>query len=321
MRRMRDFFVHFGMFAIPTICAALLIHWGIKKFYLSGNTTSTIATKSAPAKTDGGPQRSVASANQPQTAAKTEHSTFGSFFGIKKEPATDPAIKVEPPMAATPLDPSRPCVAVETAGGGPTQMTISDAEWELVLAQFRQTKTTLGAWLKDHQKELDEKAYAFMEKQLDAVKLPRPPTNGEPDLTFRGIAVFGRDESDEPSVQLGGGFVKLVKSDPKRAGFELARVVAQAWAPCELQKAKVFMPWGGLTSCLSVKETNECTEGSYSEGGWAVSTTIAAKVMPPGCRIPAFVTKQAADCLQTIPLPLTATTHEIPRPLWKESTR
>jgi hypothetical protein len=100
-------------------------------------------------------------------------------------------------------------------------------------------------------------------------------------------------------IRVGGGFLQLVKKDPKRAKFELARLISQTWSPCELKKMKLGNIWKSTLDCLNLKELDfGCSEGSYSESGWAVSTAVALTVANPGCSIPAFNGADIAKCLK-----------------------
>ena len=161
-----------------------------------------------------------------------------------------------------------------------------------------------------------------MEKHIQEVKLQRPPVADEPDLAWRGVAVLGKDLDGEPMIRMGNGFLKLLVREPERGKFELARLAAQTWAPCEFQsgdqKAQSAMPWGALVKCLGVQEPNACGPGTYSEAGWAVSTVLAYKVANPGCKIPALAESSVAACVNEIPF--STTTAAAPAP-WTEARR
>jgi hypothetical protein len=92
----------------------------------------------------------------------------------------------------------------------------------------------------------------------------------------------------------------MAQKFPQRSRFEIARLVAQSWAPCELERIGATQPWGALLQCLNV-DSGSCGVGSYSESGWAVSTAVAAFVAPPGCEVPALA-GGAHECVRRIPV-------------------
>src|SRR5690606_26170291 len=145
---------------------------------------------------------------------------------------------------------------------------------------------------------IGEKAAGLMEERVRGLRLQRPPAAEEPDLSWRGIASLTEDSLGY-MVRVGGGFIKLAQKDPPRARFELARLLAQSWAPCELTKNGVdgAAIWAPLLKCLGVEEKAGCAAGSYSEAGWAISTTLAAVVANPGCTVPAFAEAERAKCV------------------------
>lgn len=198
------------------------------------------------------------------------------------------------------------CSSVELPGDGPSE-AIADKDWEKAEQEFAEAKKGLQAWLDKNRIAFSIEAYTAMQKRLEGVKLQKASAENEPDLTWRGIATYGTAGDGTSYVRAGSGFLKLFSSQPSRAKFELARVVAQSWAPCELAKG-AGNPWQPWLTCLNVKEGNACETGSYSEAGWAVSTALAAQVAPPGCTIPAFRAAEQAQCVEKMPT------------LWKEAS-
>jgi len=85
--------------------------------------------------------------------------------------------------------------------------------------------------------------------------------------------------------------IELVKADRARATFEMARVLAQRWAPCALSQQGGSALWSSLEGCLQTEEDPQlsCVPGGYSESGWMISTAVAARVADPGCRITGLV--------------------------------
>jgi hypothetical protein len=192
------------------------------------------------------------------------------------------------------------CRRVEYRGDGYQHSQISKANWKKVLAQFEQSRELLKTWLAKNQGKITDSLSVYMEEQLQEIQLVAPPSMEEPDLSWRGIGTWTRDEAGKPLIRLGGGFIKLVLKQPKRAQFEMTRLIAQSWAPCELQKVDSKNPWEKLTACLEVTEEQACSSGSYSEAGWAMSSSLAMMLSPPGCKLPIFVQENKTKCLQAL---------------------
>jgi hypothetical protein len=178
------------------------------------------------------------------------------------------------------------CGSIEFRGDGFQGTKVSKAEWQVVLDQFHESKRLLQTWLSEHHQGMPEKTEAFMKIQLERMKIIRPPLIEESDLNWRGIGVWTRDEQGEPLVRMNSGFIKLMNFDAKRTQFEMTRLVAQSWAPCEFAKAGLESPWDSLLKCLDLVEPSACPAGTYSEAGWAVSSVIASNLSPPGCQLP-----------------------------------
>ncbi len=199
----------------------------------------------------------------------------------------------------------RKCSNLEFRGDGPDGTKVTKEEWARVMTVFHGAKGELLGWLRRYKKELPDKTAYIMEAQVRNLKIQRPPALEEPDLTWRGIGVWGKDQRGEPILRLGSGFVKLVMRNPQRGKFEMTRLVAQSWAPCELQRMDAGAPWELLLTCMGVSEAQSCGTGTYSESGWAVSSVLASLVSNPGCTLPAFTQGSVAACAKRVPLPLT----------------
>ncbi|MGK5086632.1 hypothetical protein WDW86_03670 [Bdellovibrionota bacterium FG-2] len=197
------------------------------------------------------------------------------------------------------------CTSVEFPGAGPSIIKVDGKEWQSILTRYHEVKASYLAWLTAHRAEIGEASYVVMEKRMQDLRIQRPPTLEEPDLPWRGIGVFTRNHDNTPLVRLGEGFRRLMEKEPKRAHYELARLVAQTWAPCELRgelaQEKVGGVWDNALACSNVREEKACTPGSYSEGGWAVSSYLATLVSQPGCSVPAFMNPEIASCLTHLP--------------------
>jgi hypothetical protein len=207
------------------------------------------------------------------------------------------------------------CQPIEYKGDGPFNTKVTKEEWNQVMNQFHDVKDKLASWLEHHKKEFMDKTVAAMEQQVRRVEIERPPTSEEPDLNWRGVAVFTYDMANKPIIRVGGGFVKLATKEPQRARFELARLVAQSIAPCELQKIGADAAWEPLLKCMDVKEDNACGANTFSDAGWAVSSTLATLVAAPGCTLPAFATPEYGKCLKKPPLPLSTAMIEDSTPV------
>jgi hypothetical protein len=124
-------------------------------------------------------------------------------------------------------------------------------------------------------------------------------------------------DAKQPLIRIGSGFMKLSRQQPDRARYEIARVIAQTWAPCELKVAGASQGetlWNPLLACLGMSGGDKgCVAGSSSEAGWAVSSTLAMTLANPGCTIPAFKEVAQAECWKKIPLaPKTAAVSRAP---------
>jgi hypothetical protein len=178
------------------------------------------------------------------------------------------------------------CAASELQGAGMQMPAVSAGDWELVMESYHEAKAGLLAWLQGQRGKIAPKLFARMESEVRELRVQRPPNADEPDLSWRGIVVL-TDDSEGPLVRLGGGVVALVKNDPRRAGYEFTRVIAQRWSACSLAAHGGGALWAKLGDCMGVREDPaiSCVEGGYSESGWMVATTLASRIASPGCRV------------------------------------
>ncbi len=197
------------------------------------------------------------------------------------------------------------CEQKELAGDGPERTVVSPGDWAKVMRLFDDSKARLLSWLKKKEKSLPKDLVHSMAERVRSLKIQRPPAPEEPELNWRGIGILTRDVHGEPLVRMGSGFMKLILANEERGRFELTRLIAQAWAPCELRNphsarglaSPPILAWGAVLECLGVHDLNACEEGSYSEEGWASATALAAAVANPGCTIPAFQFVDSVSCL------------------------
>ncbi|MBC7692824.1 MAG: hypothetical protein H7222_13770 [Methylotenera sp.] len=196
------------------------------------------------------------------------------------------------------------CRTLEIPGKGPESSLVSADDWDDVLDQYHEVKAGLVAWLESHEAKFSPENYKWMHAQILDLRLQRPTTPQEPDLSWRGIGVLTLEVA-KPLVRLGGGFPDLLEKDPARGRFELARLLSQVWTPAAFETHDLKHPWTSVLSCLHVDEKT-------SEAGWAISTAVARQFVTPGCRIPAF-SDETRLCLenQLAPSPTAATVKGI----------
>lgn len=316
MRRMRDFsFGHYVAVGVPVLAVALGINH-LVRHHSAGTSGKEVATAMKPSEYKQESTKSTrkiasASANgvvnhrneeddaddRDEPAATDRHAANHVTSPEEHERGVTLEGAVNDALAA-----GTECTSIEYRGDGPTATKVTRGEWITVMDQFHAAKHELLGWLEKNRHELPEATAQAMEKQVRNLKIQRPPASEEPDLSWRGIGIYTQNAEGEPILKLGGGFVRLAGTHPARARFEMARLVAQSWAPCELTRVSAAdATWSPLLKCLGVNESQGCGQGTYSEGGWAVSTTLAAAVSPPGCRIPAFKTPDTGKCVSHVP--------------------
>lgn len=194
------------------------------------------------------------------------------------------------------------CQWVEYRGDGDSKTQVSPADWVQVVNLFHRAKDRLSAYLKAHSKEMPAATSEALEKSVRELKIVQPAhaSAAEADLSWRGIGVWTRDEQGSPLLLMGSGFLKLMKSDPKRAEFEMTRWVAQSWSPCELARLKLAPLWSPLLSCLGESVDNQCPSEKSVEALWAVSSSLATVISPPSCQLPVFADEKKKACLHEI---------------------
>lgn len=323
MRRMRDFSIgHYVAVAIPVLGAAFGIHYLVRH---KGGARNESAQVAKPSQLKADASRKVASLMGEKDGDKLSRS-YGAessqaddespadTFGQTEDGAAGDAAVAQSPSrllegaANDAADKGKDCSQPEFRGEAPELTHVTKAEWSVVMNQFHGAKDSLVAWLQAHRKEIPEPTFQLMERQVRSLKIQRPPAADEPDLAWRGVGVYTQGNESEAIVKLGGGFVRLAATHPARARFELTRLVAQSWAPCELGRAgtaESAAAWNPLLKCMGVTPVigaQSCAEGTYSEAGWAVSTTVAASVADPGCQIRATRDPLLAKCMKTLPL-------------------
>lgn len=269
---------------------------GLKKWRDSRTTHSVGFNKSSAPAVPTVPLARDLSGGAPVVAHRASDARVSVRDSVKDSPESKAAIESRAFALNALEDPREVCESIEYPGNASQRMSVSTSDWALVMKQFHDVKASYRKWL-DSQSFVDEASQAFFRKRLFEVKLQRPPVAEEPDLSWRGIGVFV--SGTDPVIRVGGGFVTLVKKDPARARFELARLIAQGVAPCELKAASLNPHWEALSSCLGVKDERACEPGSYSEAAWAVSTAVATQIESLSCVIPAFKDAATDQCLKS----------------------
>jgi hypothetical protein len=194
------------------------------------------------------------------------------------------------------------CSSVEYPSRGRSKLT-RDEEARVEQA-FAAAKVDLLRWLDRNHKNFRPYSFETLREQVQQLELRVPTSNDDPDLRWRGIGVWTREAGGSPILRVGPGFATLVERDPERARFELIRLAALGWAPCELARVGA-RPWGAYLQCMGIAETDRgCGVGNYSEAGWAVSSAVATMVAKgtksPGCTLPAFAEPARAGCPQAL---------------------
>jgi hypothetical protein len=337
MRRMRGGFWSFFWFGVPALAAGIAIYTYVgskKRVPAPGDRAGAEAAQAEAEKPQGKAKgKDVASGAKPEKGKRSPASfmeRFGEKFGkqwgnsdgkapvipVKKgrsddeeDYAGDEALSggyaITPGPAGRGVASSSEdgahvagefCERAELRGQSPGSTKVSKKDWAKVIEQFHGAKRDLAAWVKAQ--DFPKPIASALEERVARLRIQRPPAQEEPDLAWRGIGAYtAGNATDGPLLRVGGGFIRRVTDDPRRARFEMTRLVAQAWAPCELEKQKLTAVWSSLLGCLGAP-AEACTDGSNSEAAWAVSTSVAYAVAPANCTVPAFADAKSASCLK-----------------------
>lgn len=285
MRKIREEKRFFYLMTLPAVAAVV---YGI--YHLSKNNPGNAKGKTPIA----------------QGAAKTPASQaedYGTDLGAGRELASERggARGFGSPIGAAAIEKGM-CGSLEIPGRGPASAGVKAQQWSKFMAVYHDLKADYLAWIAKRQEEMSPAAIAVLTERMKELRVQRPPTREEPDMAWRGIVAWTTDSMGEPMLRVGDGFMALLEKEPARARFELARAMAQAWSPCELERLKAQALWKPLAGCLGI-DTGSCGQGTFSEAGWAVSSALAMQVAQPGCTLPAFADEDAGRCVGTMPLP------------------
>jgi hypothetical protein len=195
------------------------------------------------------------------------------------------------------------CTSVEYPSDG----RVTTADHQAFQRLLSGAKDVLMGWIQHHKAKFPATTYEALRNQIRSLRLGEPGPSQDPDITHRGIGVWTKDKSG-PIVRVGPGFATLLKKNPERARFEMIRLAAQGWSPCELQKLGAAEPWSAYLRCMGIPDSETgCGAGDYSEAGWAVSSAVASVLAKPskmGCTLPAFADDSHAECPRNFLLPL-----------------
>jgi hypothetical protein len=275
MRRMRDMNWRHLFVALGVVSLTVGAYYGVKKYYpLTIHSKVMVESKTTAAKPARHKDRKIAQVNAEQPNVKQS--------------------SVEPPKSGAP----ELCASLEYPGDGPERTKITKEQWARTMEKFHRAKKDLLAWLTKNKNKISDNTAGLMETQIRDLKIQRPVAMEEPDIAWRGIGAWTLDEYGLPLIRVGSGLVKLVEKEPARARFEITRLVAQAWAPCELVRIKAKTPWDPVLDCLGARDKEACALGGYSEEGWALSSALAVAVASPGCALPALENVNLSACIK-----------------------
>lgn len=215
--------------------------------------------------------------------------------------AADPSIEKH---SAHPAD-TQACGSGEFFGAGPEQVQVDAVAWTRFMGEYHAAKNDLLQWITANKEHFSAPAIEKMENEVKLTRVMRPQEQIEPELTWRGIAAWTRpkagsvDAQERPAlIHVGSGFMDLFAKDRVRARFEIARLIAQSWSPCELAESAKTPVWNAYFQCMGLSsEQIKCAPGAVSEATWALSTAVATLVSRPGCSVPAFADSKSQGCL------------------------
>ncbi len=213
-----------------------------------------------------------------------------------ESPHESPSQPVVEKTAPEPCEPMR-----ESAGDGSAQLKVSAGQWKKVMKEFHTAKHELSSWLGRVGTKHPPENISALQAKIEAIRLQRPPISSYPDLLWRGIALYTDDPQEGNVIRLGNGMAASIQKSPKKLRFELTRLLAQAWAPCELQKDPRLSSWAAAfwepaMHCLGLSAM-ECKGGEYAESTWAISSALASRLSPQACSIAALNDDSIQQCL------------------------
>jgi hypothetical protein len=193
------------------------------------------------------------------------------------------------------------CVPIEYRATLVDNITMERQDWEQILHMVDSVKKELMAWITNNEKTLKTDTAQLLKERFWRLHILKASASHHPDLNWRGVGVLDGTTTSDPTLWLGGGLLDLVKKNPQRARFELARILAQLISPCQAPALETY--WDDYLKCAEPTIERSCAYAGISETGWATSTALAAVVSPPDCALPAFRDGKALKCLQLLSPP------------------
>src|SRR6185437_16809974 len=259
MRRMRDFPWAYLFLAAPAIAVAVGIQYSIRHSHPLKSSGDETTLKPSAFREGSDAARDVASEKDVESQDQDRELDVGQPEKTRVAAVTKrDEVKRTDDRPVLDSTPGGVCSSIEFKGDGPDHTKISQAQWARVMKEFHGVKGDLLSWLDSHKQQIADKTAKVMDAQIRSLRLQRPPQQDEPDLNWRGIGVFAHDATGVGIVRMGSGFVKLMEKQPSRARFELARLVAQAWSPCEIVAFDDHKAWDPLLQCLGVSDAKGC---------------------------------------------------------------
>jgi hypothetical protein len=191
------------------------------------------------------------------------------------------------------------CTSIEEPGRSAGNIKLTQKVWMPVVEDFRAAKRKTVEWMKRHPEQFPPERFAEVSEWVMDLHIQRPPSEEEPDLSWRGTVVMSRFADGKPILRVGGGFLALYEKAPQRARFELARAVALVLAPCELKTMKLEHTWDSAFSCSQGFPRESCEIGSVSNGAWLVASAVASEIQSPGCQVRAVEKSGFLGCIQS----------------------
>lgn len=179
---------------------------------------------------------------------------------------------------------------------------------------FEQAQAQVLEWVVKHRQLLGDSLYQWASNTIPSVDLTPSDAKTWPDLEWRGILVYDRDQRDRPRLIWGKKFLQIQHRDPQFARFEMIRTLVQIFAPCEIYHqsqsgrelasvpAAQSRQWDGLLGCMAIESPiqNQCDTRAAFESTWAFSTFVAQSISPLQCQVPGIVVKETAACQELV---------------------
>jgi hypothetical protein len=197
------------------------------------------------------------------------------------------------------------CLPYERAGRGGKEAIPTEAEWKSFMKIYHESKRAMLGWL-NQQTQISAETRLMIRRKIEEVRAERPPTATDPLLSYRGVLSPIRILHGDPLrpvdfLQVGDGFLELVRLDPVRAKFEVTRSLAQLVSPCAMTQAgwltEADQLWSRALQCGRVGFLG-CEDPLANQNTtWVASTLLARTLVDPGCHVKALESVRA--CLSS----------------------